>query len=109
MPSFVGLPVSRSALSARVRWARLVPLSASSVAARLSGGQRPILILAASCDRVNRCWNLGACFRAQGATRGKRLQGSGTTWTGWRSAPRRDELKLHLSETAVNNDVVMTC
>ena len=71
MPSDVGLPVSRSVLST----------TSAQGATRLgehfvgrdsvSDGQRPILILAASCDRVNRYRNLGACFRAQGATRGK--------------------------------------
>ena len=58
MPSCVGLPVSRSALSAASA------LGATRVGERfvgrgnLSDGQRPMLILGASCDRVNRCRNL---------------------------------------------------
>ena len=75
MPSDVGLPVSRSVLST----------TSAQGATRLgehfvgrdsvSDGQRPILILAASYDRVNRCRNFGCLLSAQGATRGKRLQG----------------------------------
>ena len=75
-----GLPVSRSVRSTTsAQGATRVGehfIGRDSV----SDGQRPILRLAASCDRVNRCRNLGACFRAQGATRGKLLQGPGTTW-----------------------------
>lgn len=104
---YVGLPVGHSALSAASA------LGATRVGERLVGrgslsdGQRPILILAASCDRLNRCRNWCACFRAQGATRGKRLRGSETAGKEWRRAPRRDELKLHPSETAVNDDVLI--
>lgn len=58
MPSHVGLPVNRPALSAASALGATRAGEHFVGRGGVSDGQRPILILAASCDCVKRCRNL---------------------------------------------------